>query len=387
MEHTEAAAPGHPYADRRRRLVDVLAAAGTSDNQPAAEALLVTDPVNVRYLCGFTGSNGALLVTADAAVLATDGRYTEQAAAESPDVELVVTRQLTTELLARSRTLGAGRVGFEAEHLTVAAHRRLADAVPDGDAAMAAAGGRVELVAAGRLVEALRVHKDESEIALLTEACAITDRALADVLVTLRPGMTEREVAHALEARMLAHGAEARAFSTIVATGPHSSIPHHQPTDRPIAAGDLLKMDFGALAGGYHADMTRTVVVGAEPAGWQRDLYALVAEAQRRGREALAVGAALRDVDLAARSVIADAGHAEHFPHGLGHGVGLVIHEDPFFSHAATGTLDDRTPVTVEPGVYLPGRGGVRIEDTLVVRAGGTPTLLTQSTKELLVLA
>jgi Xaa-Pro aminopeptidase len=365
----------HPYAERCARLVTELA--GT-DEMDAVDALLVTDLVNVRYLCGFSGSNGALLVTPEHVLLATDGRYTEQAGAEAPSAELLTTRELTTQLASRAASLGGGRLGFEDAHMTVAAHRTLAKAMADS---------AVELVPAGRRVEALRVDKDESEITLVREACAIGDRALADLLPTLRPGLTELEIAHALEARMLAHGAEARGFSTIAAGGPHSAIPHHQPTDRPLEPGDFLKLDFGALCGGYHSDMTRTMVIGAEPAQWQRDLYDLVAEAQQRGREALAVGADLAAVDDAARSVIEAAGYGKQFPHGLGHGVGLVIHEDPFFAANATGRLGDRTAVTVEPGIYLPGRGGVRIEDTLVVRADRSPELLTQTTKALVVCA
>lgn len=366
----------HPYAERRARLVEALAQPAVSE----LDALLVTDLVNVRYLCGFSGSNGALLITPERAVLATDGRYTEQAGTEAPEVELLTTRALTAELATRAAASGARHVGFEDQHLTFAAHRSLAESI-------AGAGNGATLVPAGRLVEALRAEKDETEIALIREACAIGDRALADLLPTLRVGLTEREIAHALEARMLEHGAETRSFPTIVASGAHSAIPHHQPTDRPVEAGDFLKLDFGARYGGYHSDMTRTLVVGAEPAAWQRDLYDLVAEAQRSGREALAVGAELSAVDAAARSVIESAGYGAQFPHGLGHGVGLVIHEDPFFAATAAGRLGDRTAVTVEPGVYLAGRGGVRIEDTLVVRADQSPELLTQTTKALVVCA
>lgn len=376
----------HPYAERRARLVAALAAQPdpTERIEPAAdrggapEALLVTDLMNVRYLCGFSGSNGALLVTPTAALLATDARYTEQAGAEALDVELVTTRALASELAGRAAGLEVGRLGYEDEHLSVAAYRRLAETI-------AAAGTGLTLTPAGRLVETLRRTKDESEIDLLREACAIGDRALADLLPTIRPGRTEREIAHALEAAMLAQGADAASFATIVAGGAHSAIPHHQPTGRPVEAGDFLKIDFGARCGGYHSDMTRTLVVGAQPAQWQRDLYVLVADAQRRGTDALAVGAELSAVDAAARSVIESAGYGDRFGHGLGHGVGLVIHEDPFFAASATGRLSDRAAVTVEPGVYLPGRGGVRIEDTLVVRADQAPELLTRTTKDLLV--
>jgi Xaa-Pro aminopeptidase len=200
----------------------------------------------------------------------------------------------------------------------------------------------------------------------------------------LRAGRSEREVARELEERMRDAGAEGPSFETIVAAGAHAAIPHHRPTDAPLAEGDLLTMDFGALVEGYHSDMTRTVVIG-RPADWQRDLYALVAEAAAAGRAALAPGVATRDVDAAARDVIAAAGHGEHFVHGLGHGVGLVIHEAPALSATATATLEVGMTVTVEPGVYLAGRGGVRIEDTLVVTDDGAEPLTT-STRDLLAL-
>jgi Xaa-Pro aminopeptidase len=184
---------------------------------------------------------------------------------------------------------------------------------------------------------------------------------------------------------MLDHGADAPSFDTIVATGPNSAIPHHRPADRVLARGDFVKLDFGAEYGGYHSDMTRTVVLG-RPADWQREIYALVHTAQAAGRAALTIGADVRAVDAAARDVIAGAGRAEAFGHGLGHGVGLEIHEAPALSPLGAGTLADRMAVTVEPGVYLPGRGGVRIEDTLVVREGAEPELLTLSSKDLTVL-
>jgi Xaa-Pro aminopeptidase len=359
--------PLEAYAPRRDRLRALLAAR-------AVDALLVTDLVNVRYLCGFSGSAGALLVTPGGAVLATDGRYTEQVATEAPDVELAVTRSVAADLAVRARDLGVAALGFEEHHLTVASHVALIDAV---------AG--LPFVAAGRPVEELRRVKDSYEVALVAEACAIGDRAFADVEPLLRPGSTEIQIAHALEARMLVHGAEERGFATIAASGPNSSIPHHQPTARPIEPGDFVKMDFGARYGGYRSDMTRTVVVGAEPAQWQRDLYELVAGAQRAGCTALAAGALLAQVDAAARDPITAAGHGDHFPHGLGHGVGLVIHEDPFFAKTGTAALEAGATVTIEPGVYLPGRGGVRIEDTLLVTEQGSEPL-TRTTRELLVL-
>ena len=245
-------------------------------------------------------------------------------------------------------------------------------------------------------MEALREVKDAGEVALLRLACEAADAALADLVARggLRPGRTEREVGRELESLMLDHGADGVSFETIVATGANSAIPHHRPTDAVLAAGDFVKIDFGALVCGYHSDMTRTFVL-APAAQWQLDLYELVATAQRAGREALAPGVSLRDVDAASRQVIADAGYAENFGHGLGHGVGLQIHEAPGISASAAGTLLAGSAVTVEPGVYLPDRGGVRIEDTLVVceatlepqgRRHPTSDLLTRFPKELAIL-
>jgi Xaa-Pro aminopeptidase len=352
---------------RRQRLRAALDVAG-------AEAALVTRLVNVRYLTGFTGSNAALLVTRDGAVLATDGRYTTQAGSQAPDVELLVERECARALVSRAAAQRLGAVAFEAHDVTVELHADLAG--------VASAPGLVPL---GHAVEALRTVKDDDELALLREACAISDRALVETLDRIAPGQTEREVARALEALMVELGADGPAFETIVATGPNSAVPHHRPTDREVVRGDLLKIDFGARYGGYHADCTRTVLVGREPEAWQREIFDVVRAAQRAGRHALQVGADVRDVDAAARQVVADAGYAEQFPHGLGHGVGLEIHEAPMMGYDKTGRLDARTPVTVEPGVYLPGRGGVRIEDTLVVGDGG-PELLTTTPKDLLVL-
>ncbi len=357
------------HARRRARLAALLA-------DLPVDAALITRLVNVRYLTGLSSSNAALLLTASGdAVLATDGRYATQAAEQAPDVELLVTRHVATDLAERAGKNGVTALGAEEHEVTL----ELADKLTD-------AAGQ-DLVPMRRPVEGLRQVKDDVEIAALREACAVSTRALQEILDGPLLGRTESEIARDLEARMYAHGADGIAFDTIVATGPDSAIPHHRAAGRPVERGDFLKIDFGAQVGGYHADCTRTVVVGADPADWQREVYDLVAAAQRAGREALAPGAECIAVDAAARSVISDAGHGDHFPHGLGHGVGLEIHEAPTLGYSAPGRLEDRMPVTVEPGVYLPGRGGVRIEDTLVVRdtADGGTELLTTFTKELLV--
>jgi Xaa-Pro aminopeptidase len=347
--------------------------------------MLVTDLINVRYLSGFTGSNAALLVFADGddAVLATDGRYRTQAAQQAPDLEVAIERACGRYLAGRAAAADARRIGFESHVVTVDGYDALA-------AALGAAGGTNELVRASQTVEALREIKDAGEVALLRLACEAADAALTDLIDRggLRPGRTEREVGRELEALMLDHGSDGISFETIVASGANSAIPHHRPTEAVLAAGDFVKLDFGALVGGYHSDMTRTFVLG-KAADWQLEVYQLVADAQRAGREALQPGADLREVDAAARLVIADAGHGEHFGHGLGHGVGLQIHEAPGIGATAAGTLRAGSVVTVEPGVYLPERGGVRIEDTLVVAAetsGHAPELLTRFPKELAIL-
>jgi Xaa-Pro aminopeptidase len=355
--------------ERRERLRDRVRGAGL-------DAVLVTRLINVRYLTGFTGSNGALLVPADGPdVLCTDGRYTLQATDQAPDVELLIERSSATALADRSAADGNRKLGFESHDVTVDLHRTLAER----------AGG--ELVSIRRAVEDLRASKDDGEVDLLREACAIADRALADLITEggLRPGRTEREVGRDLDARMLGHGADAPSFETIVASGPNSAIPHHRPGHRRLERGDFVKLDFGAEYGGYHSDMTRTLVLGP-PADWQREVYELVHTAQAAGRAALIIGVDVKAIDAAARDVIAAAGRAEEFGHGLGHGVGLEIHEAPTLSPLGAGTLADRMAVTVEPGVYLPGRGGVRIEDTLVVRDGAEPELLTLTSKDLTVL-
>jgi Xaa-Pro aminopeptidase len=350
--------------------------------------MLVTRLVNVRYLAGFTGSNAALLILADddTPVLATDGRYRTQAAQQAPDSEVVIERACGPFLAGRAAEARIGRLGFESHDVTV-----------DGFDALTKAACGTELVRAAGTVEALREVKDAGEIALLRLACEAADAALADLVNNggLRPGRTERDVGRELESLMLDHGADGISFETIVATGANSAIPHHRPTDAVLAAGDFVKIDFGALVCGYHSDMTRTFVLGPA-ADWQLELYELVAASQRAGSAAVGPGVGLREVDAASRQVIADAGYADYFTHGLGHGVGLEIHEAPGINASAAGTLLAGSAVTVEPGVYLPDRGGVRIEDTLVVggeaveplgRRHQTSDLLTQFPKELAILS
>lgn len=347
--------------------------------------MLVSDLINVRYLSGFTGSNGALLIFADdrGDLMATDGRYRTQAAEQAQGLEIAIERALGRYLVGRAAESGVAKLGFESNVVTVDGFDALTGELDERKAA-------TELVRAAGTVEGLREIKDAGEVALLRLACETADAALTDLVARggLRPGRTEREVSRELESLMLDHGADAISFETIVAAGPNSAIPHHRPTDAALNKGDFVKIDFGALVAGYHSDMTRTFVLG-KAADWQLELYQLVAESQRAGREALRPGADLREVDGASRRLIVDAGYGDQFSHGLGHGVGLQIHEAPGIGATATGTLLAGSVVTVEPGVYLPGRGGVRIEDTLVVpdaAPGHTPELLTKFPKDLTVL-
>jgi Xaa-Pro aminopeptidase len=365
------------HAARRARAQQKIGESG-------ADAALITALANVRYLSGLVSSNAAMLLPADGAgVLATDSRYAEAAERDCPDIEVATERDIELALAQLAVARGYRTLAFEAQEMTVERH-----------AALAAPAESPLLVPLGHVIESLRMIKDEAEIALLARACAITAEAFAETLGEIVPGRTERDLAVLLERAMVDLGAEAPAFATIVASGPNGAIPHHMPGSRTFEAGDLVTVDCGARFGGYHADMTRTVALGA-PAAWQREIYDLVAAAQLAGIAAAIPGAEVGDVDAAARDIIDSAGHRDHFEHGLGHGVGLEVHEAPLMGRGRTGRLMDRVPVTVEPGVYLPGKGGVRIEDTLVVRAGVSRAdpgqvrpaeILTTTTKELLVL-
>jgi Xaa-Pro aminopeptidase len=361
-----------PHALRRDRAAAVATRLG-------AEAVLITSGVNVRYLSGLASSNAALLVPADGpAVLATDSRYAGTAGRECEGVDLVIERDVAPALVEAALAAGLRAIAFEDRVMTVHTHRELA-----------AAHDELKLCGAGGAIDELRMVKDEDEICLLDRACSITGQAFSAVLDRLCPGVTEREYAIALARTMIDLGADGLAFDSIVASGPNGAIPHHVPGNRRFEAGDMVTVDCGAQCGGYHADMTRTVVIG-QPAGWQRDIYQIVGEAQAAGVAAAVPGAEVTEVDAVARDLIAAAGHGDHFGHGLGHGVGLEIHEAPIIGYGRTGTLENRVPITIEPGIYLPGRGGVRIEDTLVVRAGagaaGWAQPLTTITRELLVL-
>jgi Xaa-Pro aminopeptidase len=332
------------------------------------EALLVTRLPNVRYLTGFTGSAGLVLVTPDALVLVTDGRYTTQsreqldAAGVDARVDTAPTQAAQREILAEL-TRPFARLGLEAHGVTWAQQR-----------AWSKAFSELELVPTEELVEGLRRVKELGEVARIHAACAIADDALAAVLPSLAEGPTERAFALELEVAMRERGASGTSFETIVASGPNGAKPHARPGDRTIERGELIVIDFGCIVDGYCSDMTRTVSVG-DPGPDARRLWEVVRESQQAGRDAVAAGVECAAVDRASRAVIDAAGWGELFSHGTGHGVGLEIHEAPRVAKTSSGTLEPGVVVTVEPGVYLPGVGGVRLEDTVVVTDAGAEAL------------
>jgi Xaa-Pro aminopeptidase len=373
---TSTALPPLEVAGRIGRLRRALGQGG--EGNQAVDALLVTNPVNIRWLTGFSGSAGLLLIGANRALLTTDGRYRSQSAEQlaavglDDEVEVAVGGVAVQREAVVGATPGDQALGLEADHVTWSGERAWAGLLP-----------AVELVPTSGLVERLRAVKDPGELARMARAASIADEALGEVLPLLaeaaRPGgsITEARFAAALDHAMREGGAEERAFETIVAAGEDSAKPHARPTDRSILAGDPVVVDFGAVFDGYRSDMTRTFFIGGEPSGEMGRVFEVVAEAQRAGVASVRPGIAAGEVDEVCRDVIAAAGWKERFEHGTGHGVGLDIHEAPSVAPGSTAILEPGTVVTVEPGVYLPGFGGVRIEDTLVVTDDGCRPLTT----------
>ena len=337
------------------------------------DALIISDLNNVRWLTGLASSNAAALVTEAQVLLVTDSRYAQRAIAVDPLIDVVVYRAALATVLSAAIEAGVRTVGVEAESLSLASFEGLKTAIHET---------ATELVATTGVIESLRATKDDSEVAALAMACTISTDALGALLPQIAPGMTEVQIARHLEFEMGKAGAQDRAFETIVATGPNSAIPHHVPGTRALAAGDFLKIDFGAMYDGYHADCTRTFIVGGEPTDRQVAVYEAVKAAASAARAALVPGIEVAQLDSIAREVLAESQLDELFTHGLGHGVGLAIHESPLLAASAAGTIPSGAVVTIEPGVYLPGEFGVRIEDTCHVTDSGV-TILTEFTREL----
>ncbi len=349
----------HSTAQRVQNVRDWL-------TESEADALLVSGDYNRRYLSGFTGSSGWLLIGATAALLLTDSRYTEQAGKQARDFTIVPQAgQVAPLLLDLCKQHGFGRLAFESEHVSVAIH----------DSYIEAFEGEVELIGTQGVVENLRVAKDADEVAALQRAITIADNALEELLAWLQPGATEKEAAWRLEILMREAGAEALSFPSIIAAGPNGAMPHHRPGSDTIPRDKFIVMDFGCVADGYCSDMTRTVALGT-PSPEMQEVYRLVFKAQRAAATHVRAGMSGVEADALAREVIVAAGHGDHFGHGLGHGVGLQIHEAPRLSPLAGDTpLPAGAVVSIEPGVYLPGIGGVRIEDLVLLRDDGADTL------------
>lgn len=345
--------------------------------EEGCEALLVTNPFNIRYVSGFTGSAGLLLVLPDELLLVTDGRYelqsAEELAAAGVEARIHIGRLAAQQEAISTASHGIGKIGLEAGHVSWARQRAMAEGWFPA----------AELIATEGLVEGVRRVKDPGELARLGEAARIADEALGRVLHLLADGVSEVDMAIALDFEMRRLGAEGPSFETIVASGRNGAKPHARPSPRRIGSGELVVIDFGALVDGYHSDMTRTFCVG-EPDAMAARMFEVVAASQRAGVAAVRAGVAAADVDRTCRDLIAEAGWAAAFGHGTGHGVGLEIHEAPAVGTTSTDTLDAGAVVTVEPGVYLPDHGGVRIEDTLVVTTDGS-VALTSFPKDLVV--
>jgi len=351
------------YADRLQRVRgDMLAA--------SLDALIVSEAGNRRWLTGFTGSAGWPVVLSDDAFLLTDSRYFEQVEREAPEFRL---ERFSANPLKRLSELlleqGVSRAGFERETLTVGQFESLRKHGPG-----------VEWSPTSGLVEFHRAVKTDEEIERIRSAEILSDRAMAHAAETVRPGMTEAELAWALERYMRENGAEAMAFPIIVAAGENGSLPHHSPSDRPIDAGEPIVIDLGARVDGYNGDLTRTFSLGEATDRDYRHVFEVVTEANRVASAGIRPGVTGREADELARAVIGDAGYGEFFGHGLGHGVGLNVHEAPRLGPAADDSpLREGMVVTVEPGIYLPGRFGVRIEDLVVVRGDGVEVVSTSS--------
>ncbi|GAH99918.1 unnamed protein product, partial [marine sediment metagenome] len=332
------------------------------------DGLLVSQPKNCCYLSGFTGSSGWLLISDSHALLATDFRYTERAKKETQDFEIMQIKgephNWLPELVSN---LGWHKLGFEAEHLSFAAHHQLAEAIK-------AKQLNLELVPTTNLVAHLRSIKEPEELELIMKAVELTDAAFEQAKAIIRPGVTEKEIAWEIEKFLRRNGSEGVPFEIIVASGPNSALPHSKPTERIICSGEPVLIDMGARVGSYCSDFSRTLCLG-KPDKTLPEIYNIVLEAQLLAIDRIESGMTAAEADKLARSVIEQAGYGNNFGHGLGHGVGLTIHELPTLSATSSDLLGDSMVFTIEPGIYLTGYGGVRIEDVVTLEKGRAKVL------------
>ena len=335
----------------------------TSVADRGLDGILVCQPENRRYLSGFTGSSGWLLISTKEAVMATDFRYVEQARAESPDFTVVQTkRELSDWFPGLVSDLGLQKLGFEADFVSFDNHQKLNEAMKTAQIGL-------EFIPANGLVEGLRAVKEPEELALITKAVQLGDAVLEEAKGLMDPDMTEKEAAWEIEKLLRQGGSEGVAFEIIVASGANAALPHAHPTDKTLGTGDPVVIDMGARIGGYCSDLTRTLFLGGA-GNTMQEIYDVVLKAQIRAIEGAESGMEGAEVDRLARSVIEQAGYGDNFGHGLGHGVGLAVHELPTVGPSSNGTLSNGMVFTIEPGIYLPGEGGVRIEDIVVLEDG-----------------
>ena len=351
------------YRRRLARLLERLPQLGV-------DAILFFEMKNIRYLTGFTGSDGVFLLLPDKSVLLVDGRYITQAGEEAPQCDVVQYRDKISGIVAALGEQEVKRAGFEAAVLSVELHEKLRDKLAPG-----------LLIPMTEALTGIRSVKDDQEVLLLRKAADIATEAILQVVGLMRPGVEERTIALEIDYRMRAIGSEETSFSTIVASGPNAALPHARPGARRLEDGDAVVMDYGAVLGGYHSDETCTFVLGRADAKF-REVYALVKDAHDRAIEAVRAGASCREIDRIARQVIEKKGYGMHFSHGTGHGVGLDVHEAPRLSALSGQVLEAGMVVTIEPGIYLPGQWGVRIEDMVLVKEDGCE-VLTKTSKKL----
>ncbi len=337
------------------------------------EAIVFLGLPNIRYLAGFTGSDGALVIGGEKAWFLTDSRYTTQASQEVTGAGVIEYRLKADGIADLLKAERVRKAGFEAEQTSVGFIKTLGELLPD-----------VELVPIGSELDDIRIIKDADELRLLGGSADIASRALLGVLDSIRPGVPEREIALALEFAMKRGGAEEKSFDFIVASGTRGAMPHGKASDKPIREGELVTLDFGAVFSGYHSDETVTIAVGT-PDDRQKEIYSIVKDAHDKAVDAVRPGVSLKQLDEIARGYIAEKGFGSFFGHGLGHGVGVEVHEKPVVSFRSDKNAEEGMVFTIEPGIYIPGWGGVRIEDTVVVTGDGC-RFLTKVPKELMVL-
>ncbi|KZE80894.1 Xaa-Pro dipeptidase [Paenibacillus elgii] len=342
--------------------------------QKGLPALLITNATNRKYMTGFTGSAGYVLITTDRAVLLTDFRYVTQASEQAAGYEIIEHGPKVVESIHDLlRKWGIAKLGFEQTDLSYGTYSSYAEAL-----------GGIEFVPTGGLVELLRMIKDDEEIAVMQQAADLADRAFVHVLGLLKSGVKELDISLEIEMFVRKHGAASTSFETIVASGERSALPHGKASDKIIGTGEFVTLDFGAYYKSYCSDITRTVIVGT-PTDKHRDIYKIVLEAQMEALERIKPGMTGKEADAVARDVIKRYGYGDHFGHGTGHGLGMEVHEAPRLSVQGDVVLAPGMVVTVEPGIYLPGFGGVRIEDDIVITETGNRRL-TQSSKDLIVI-